>query len=90
MPALQGNDVVRCAREREAGVMLRWRRLKLTLLKGQARTAEQKKNRRPVRLGRGAPDGDGWIGCAAYSAAAAFGAAAKRQTSPQSCYRRHG
>src|SRR5580704_9481084 len=37
MPALQGNDVLRCAKNRERGVVVRWRRLKPTLLKGESR-----------------------------------------------------
>jgi hypothetical protein len=40
MPALQKNDVLLCAKNRERGVMLRWRRLKPTLLKGEDQAEE--------------------------------------------------
>jgi hypothetical protein len=42
MPELQENDVLLCAKDRKRGAVLRWRRLKPTLLKSRPSTLAQR------------------------------------------------
>jgi hypothetical protein len=53
VPALQGNDVLLCAKDRKRGAVLRWRRLKPTLLKGMPSTLAQRAKRIATERSRG-------------------------------------